>query len=120
MISTLIFLHFLLLGLVLGILYDIFKILRNIFQSNVLIFFIDVTYFLICSIITFVLSVLVNSGNMRYFTIQGELLGIVLYKMTLSRIIFKIIDKIVSICKKITKNLKSKMLKFNKKREDHG
>lgn len=104
----LVFIYFFLLGIILGLIYDFFKILRIFISRNIFIFFIDILYFIICSLFTFVLLVYLNSGIIRYFIFQGEFLGFILYKYIFGKIFFVFARKIILNIKsmKFFKNLK--------------
>lgn len=91
----LIFIYFFLLGIILGLIYDFFKILRIFIQRNIFIFFIDILYFIICSLFTFVLLVYLNSGIIRCFIFQAEFFGFILYKYTFNKIFFVFMRKII-------------------------
>ena len=85
---------FLLLGLFLGIIYDIFKILRIIIHNNFIIFVFDTLYFIIYTFCIFILNLLINMGYTRYFFVIISFLSTVVYKFTISRVIFRILRKI--------------------------
>ncbi|MBO6126399.1 MAG: spore cortex biosynthesis protein YabQ [Clostridia bacterium] len=95
MCSILVFAYFFLLGIILGLLYDLFKIFRILIAKNSFIFFMDILYFVICSLVTFALCIFINSGIIRGFIFQGEFLGFIIYKYIFSRIILKFMQKIL-------------------------
>jgi len=85
-----------LLGAALGLLYDVFRILRISFKNGkVLIFLEDVLFFTVATIVSFLFIVLQNDGVLRAFLILGELLGAVLYFFTVSLVILKAATGIV-------------------------
>ena len=114
-----IFLFSLILGLVLVIIYDVFRIVRMIINSkNVAVFIQDVLYFIISGIITFIFVLGVNSGDSRFYILAGEGIGWIIYHITLGEIIYKYSSKIVSSIKSKIRALREKFfLKFSKK---HG
>lgn len=85
---------FLLLGLFLGIIYDIFKILRLIIRNNFIIFIFDISYFIIYTFCIFILNLLINMGYTRYFFVIISFLFTLVYKFTISKAIFRILRKI--------------------------
>lgn len=87
---------FLLLGLFLGIIYDIFKILRLIIRNNFIIFVFDISYFIIYTFCIFILNLLINMGYTRYFFVIISFLSTLVYKFTISRALFRILGKINS------------------------
>lgn len=113
MSSVLIFVYFFLLGIILGILYDLFKILRILITKNTFIFFIDILYFVIGSLLTFVLSIYVNLGIIRGFIFQGELFGFIVYKCILGRVFFGFMRKILFGIKVVRFIKKPKLFIFN-------
>ena len=110
----LIYLIFILLGIALGLIYDVFKILRCLIQNKIFIFFVDVFYFLVCSVSIFYFCLIYNSGKIRYFVLQGVLIGVFLHKITLSKFIFSFMGKTIVAVKKI-RFPKMKLFIFNKK-----
>ncbi len=114
-----IFLFSLILGLMLGIIYDVFRIVRMIINSkNIAVFIQDVLYFIISGIITFIFVLGVNSGDSRFYILAGEGIGWIIYHITLGDIIYKYSSKIVLSIKFKIRTLRKKFfLKFSKK---HG
>ena len=89
MLSIVVFAYFFLLGIVSGLLYDLFKLLRNFIGNIFMVYFIDIAYFTVCSIITFIASVYVNSGTIRAFMFQGEGFGFMLYRFAVRKIFLR-------------------------------
>ena len=105
---------FFLLGAFLGIIYDIFKILRSFMKSNFIVFFVDIFYFVIYTFLIFILNILINMGHMRYFFVEISFLGTIIYKFTVSKLIFYAFKKTnYFFQKKIIK--KSLLVEFHKK-----
>ena len=99
--QTMTFLQSLLLGAALGMLYDVFRILRLLIPSGKVISFVeDIVYFLLCGVISFAFLIAVNNGIIRAYLLAGELLGAVLYYFTLGKFIYRIADKIITLIKK--------------------
>ena len=113
MSSILVFAYFFLLGIILGLLYDLFKLFRNFIANNALIFFSDILYFVICSLLTFILSVYINSGIIRGFIFQGEFFGFIMYKYIFGGIILKFMGKILFGIKIVRFFRKPKLFIFN-------
>ena len=116
MSSVLVFAYFFLLGIFLGLLYDLFKIFRIIIAKNSFIFFMDILYFVICSLVTFVLCIFINSGITRGFIFQGEFFGFITYKYIFSRIISKFMQKILFGIKIVRFIKKPKLFIFDNNR----
>lgn len=86
------------LGFLLGMLYDVFRILRLSFPNGrVLIFLEDVLYFAVAAVVSFSFVVLANGGVLRAFLLLGEFLGAVLYFFSLSLLIMKAAQMIIRV-----------------------
>lgn len=89
-------------GGVLGFVYDIFRMLRKIFNHpNFLIYFEDVLYWLLVSFIMFYVMLFRNYGEIRFFSILGAFLGMLLYFLTLSSLFMKISVSLYNFLKKV-------------------
>ncbi len=101
-IQVIIFLWSLVLGSILGLLYDIFKSVRFAFKSNKKHLFIqDIIYCLLCGFLTFLFSLAINRGNLRFYIIMGEFLGFFIYQTSVSKIFMKVTITIIIIIKKV-------------------
>lgn len=88
--QELVFLYSLFVGVILGILYDIFRIKREFFGSNrALLFVDDVIYMLFCSIILILGILKVNSGKLRWYELLCPAAGFIVYRFTISKIVIK-------------------------------
>jgi len=80
-----------LLGIVLGILYDLFKIKRHILRAGKCFLIIDDLLFSVLSIILFLLTVFtVNNGIFRWFELFFCFVGFCVYRATISRLFLKL------------------------------
>ena len=113
MSSILVFAYFFLLGIILGLLYDLFKLFRIFIANNALIFFSDILYFIICSLLTFILSIYINSGIIRGFIFHGEFFGFIIYKYIFGKIILNFMGKILFGIKIVRFFRKPKLFIFN-------
>ena len=96
------FLMFILTGLAIGILFDIFRILRRSFKTKDFITYIeDILFWIFTGIILLYSIFTFNNGELRAFVFIGVLLGIILYILTLSKYLIKICVYTVNIIKKI-------------------
>ncbi len=97
-----IFLCFFLTGIVIGILFDIFRILRRSFKTWDIVTYIQDFIFWILSGVILLYSIFTfNNGELRAFVFIGILLGITLYILLISKYFIKIAVKIILIIKKI-------------------
>ena len=86
-------------GAILGVFWIIFKILRknlsNLFEN--LSFILDVSYCIIVSIVTLCFFFFFTYGGFRIFVIIGELLGFILFKISIERPTYIVFDFLIKI-----------------------
>lgn len=86
-----VFAMFLLTGGIIGILFDIFRILRKSFKTSDFITYIEDIIFWILSGIILIYSIFVfNNGELRIYIFIGLLLGLSIYLLLLSKYFIKI------------------------------
>lgn len=96
------FLIFVLNGLLIGIIFDVFRILRKSFETPNFITYIEDGLFWIISAICVLYSLFVfNNGEIRGYIFIGLFFGIALYMLFLSKPIVKISVKIITFFKEI-------------------
>lgn len=101
-----IFLIFVLNGLLIGILFDIFRILRKSFKTSDLITYIqDIIFWILTGFIVLFSIYKFNSGEIRVFIFIGLLLGVILYLLTISKYFIKINVKIITFISSIFENV---------------
>ena len=90
-------------GIVIGILFDIFRVLRKAFNTIDLITYIEDTIFWLVTGI-FIIFVLfkISDGQIRMYNIVGLIFGTILYILLISKAFINISVKIIMIIKKIT------------------
>lgn len=82
------FLFSVVLGVVFEFFYDVFRALRRaVFHKNIFVFFEDIIYFCIISVLSFIYFLSVTNGEIRGFVLLGILLGFLGLYFTLSRYI---------------------------------
>lgn len=87
----------LVIGAALGILYDVFKIVRLIgVNSAVSVFFQDIFFFLIATITMFSFYMQFTDGKFRIYLFIVAVLGFVIYFKTLEKLVFFVIKKLYS------------------------
>lgn len=85
------FLVFSLTGVVLGVLFDFFRVLRKTFKTEDFVTYIeDILYWILAGIIILYNIWFFNDGEIRVFMILGILMGAIIYCLTLSPIFIKI------------------------------
>lgn len=98
-------------GAVLSAIYDILRIFRRIFTHNTVAYSTeDLLYFICMSPVVFVFVLVVNDGIFRFYIVLGILLGIVIHRNTVSRLLVNF------WLKKIINNIKIRAGKKAKKR----
>lgn len=97
-----IFIIFILNGLLIGILFDIFRILRKCFKIPDFITYIQDIIFWILSGLSLLYSIFkFNNGELRLFIFFGVILGIMLYMLIFSRLFIQTFVTSITIIKKI-------------------
>lgn len=97
-----IFMFFFIIGIIIGIIFDIFKVLRKAFKTPDYITFIEDLIFLLISGILIISGILkLNGGEIRFFLFLGIFFGILSYILTISNLCVIILFTFVKTCKKI-------------------
>jgi len=79
-----------LLGFVLGVVYEIFRLIRvSAHCGRIAVFLLDVAYWLLCACATYVFLLLQNSGRVRILVIICEARGAALYYYSVGTIVIK-------------------------------
>ncbi len=93
---------FILIGILIGLIFDFFRILRKSFKTNVIITTIqDILFWLITGFILLFSIFILNDGAIRLYMFFSLFFGIYLYLVTFSKIIIKYLISIISFFKKI-------------------
>lgn len=96
------FLYSLALGVMLGVLYDIFRVARSFSpKKQIVVAIFDILFWLISliSLLAFVLTV--SGGVMRWYVLFGVFGGVFLYMASMSMIVYKTLRASVLISKKL-------------------
>ena len=97
------FIIFILNGILIGILFDIFRILRKSFKTSDIVTYIeDIVFWLLTGLITLYFIFTYNNGEIRLYIFLGIVLGTILYMLTISKYFIKINVKIINFIKTIT------------------
>lgn len=90
------------IGIVIGILYDLFRILRLCFTDwKPVVLIQDLLFWSVSAVLSFLFVFVVNNGEFRGFLAFGELVGFALYYFTLGALVYKISGWLVHGIKKI-------------------
>lgn len=109
---------FILTGLVIGILFDIFRILRKSFKTTDFITYLeDIIFWILTGCIMLFSIFIFNNGEIRSYVFIGIAIGIILYMLVISRFfirisvnIIKFIKRILSYPIKLIKNVVTKII----------
>ncbi len=94
------------LGFIMGIFYDLFRIVRlSISKGKTAIIIFDLLYCVFFAISTFVFFIVVNEGEFRLYLVLGEVLGFSVYYFSLGAIIFSKAEFLVDKTKKSIKRI---------------
>ncbi len=109
-------LYSVILGVALGILYELLKILR-VFSKNKkpVVIGLDIFFMLIFTFSTVIFSMGFSRGATRYFTVIGELVGFIAERMTFGKLIFKYFYIFINVARKSIKIVTGFIRKFAKK-----
>ena len=99
-----IFIYFIITGIILGIIFDIFRILRQSFKTSDLVTNIqDILFGLITGTIILTAIFMFNNGDLRLYLFLGIGFGVARYLLLFSKYFIKINVTIISSIKKIIK-----------------
>ena len=96
------FLLFSLNGVIIGLLYDLFRILRKTFKTVDFVTYIeDILFWILTGIIIIFFMYNFSDGSLRLFMVFGLIIGILIYMVTFSKIIIKFSMIVINVLKKI-------------------
>ena len=96
------FIVFSLTGVVIGILFDFFRILRRSFKtSNIITYVEDVLFWILTGVLILYNIWYFNNGEIRIYMFLGIIMGLLIYMLTLSNIIVSLFSKILKMLIKI-------------------
>ena len=100
------FLIFTLNGIIIGLLFDVFRILRKSFKTNNFITYIeDIIFWILTGTIILFTMCKFSDGELRGYTIIGIAIGIIVYMLTISTYFIKVSVFILNIIKNILKKI---------------
>ncbi len=90
------------MGFILGILYDIIRIIRiSISRGKAGVVICDIFFCALACFCTFLFCLTVNEGEIRLYLVLGEVAGFFTYYFSLGAVIFSCSEKIIDFVKKI-------------------
>lgn len=100
------FLIFIVNGLIIGFLFDFFRILRKSFKTRDFITYLeDIAFWILTGFIVLYSIFVFNNGEIRFFIFLGIALGVVLYMTIFSNSIIKVSVFVISFIKNIVKKI---------------
>ena len=92
------FLVFSLTGIIIGILFDFFRILRRTFKTlNFITYLEDILFWILTGFLILYNIWYFNNGEIRIYMFLGIILGVLIYMLTLSSLLIKIFSKILRL-----------------------
>lgn len=89
-------------GIIIGVFFDIFRILRRSFKTPDIVTYIeDVLFWILTGIFFIIILFKFNNGEIRSYVLLGLISGIVMYMLIISKYFIKISVNIIKIIKKI-------------------
>lgn len=89
-------------GIIIGILFDFFRILRKVFKTSDFVTYVEDLLFWILTGSIILYSIFVfNNGEIRLFMFLAVIIGVISYMILLSSHVIKVNVKIINILKKI-------------------
>lgn len=108
--QTKLFLISCLLGIPVGIAFDVFRVIRIALPHNKFIVALeDILFMLLYASFIVSFSVIASRGEFRFFYIAGNALGFITYYLTIGNILVKAFQKIFSLIHKILKPILIKL-----------
>lgn len=99
--QTYLFIVFTIVGIIIGILFDIFRILRKSFKTKDLVTYIeDILFWILTGIIILFSMYRFSNGELRFFMIIGIIMGTLIYMITFSKYVIKISVFVINIFKR--------------------
>lgn len=97
-------------GVILGLIYDCFRVSRMFFLRNkIVIFFEDLAFCLICAVSFMILFYNYSFGMMRAYAFIGSIGGFCIYYFTVGQLTKAICEKVYSVVSPILKKAKNKI-----------
>ncbi len=96
------FIMFSLVGMIIGLLFDIFRIFRKTFKTKDIVTYLeDIVFWILTGIIIIYSMYRFCDGELRFFMIVGIIFGTTMYILTLSKYIIIFFTIVINVVKKI-------------------
>lgn len=91
-------------GFPIGVIYDVFRVIRIMFiHGKIAVLIEDIIFFMIYGVFIMSFTITAARSEFRFYYIFGNMLGFVLYFVTLGNIITKFLKMIIQAVKKLIK-----------------
>ncbi|KMT22045.1 spore cortex biosynthesis protein YabQ [Clostridium cylindrosporum] len=98
-------------GVLVGVMFDIYRIIRGISPPNkIMAAFSDILFWILQSIVVFVFLMATNNGELRYYTFVGIIVGLLFYFKFISKIFKIILIRILLIISNVFSIIKNVLL----------
>lgn len=95
-----------LLGVGLGVLYDVFRIIRlALWHGKLIVAIQDILFWTAAAVCTFLFQLVNSDGQIRFYILLGELLGFTVYYFTVGILVFSASRLIIDLIKRILRFL---------------
>ncbi|MBE7038264.1 MAG: hypothetical protein E7404_05095 [Ruminococcaceae bacterium] len=89
-------------GAIMGLISDIFRIIKKTSQKSVIFYTVnDIVMWIVLSFVAFETIFVVNSGMVRWYEIVALIFGFIIYTMTLSKYFVLLAEFLIKILKRI-------------------
>lgn len=86
------------MGFLLGLYYDVFRVIRLVMKPGAkTIFFQDLLFFVSSAVLTFLFSLSIMDGELRFYLFLGLIVGFVAYYFTIGKLVMKFAGAVVAV-----------------------
>ena len=91
-------------GILIGLLFDFYRVLRNNFKIlKYVYFFMDIVFWILVTVVVFITINTLERFDLRYYHFVALFLGFILYYNTISKYIIRFFNKIISFVTSLLK-----------------
>jgi len=85
------FCYSIVLGLICGLIYDVFRLLRIAFRCGaILVFLTDIIFWLLCAFLTYSFLLCFTDGTVRFYVLIAAAAGFIIYLLTIGKLTRKV------------------------------
>ena len=96
------FIIFSLVGVIIGLLFDGFRVLRKLFSTNDILTYIeDIVFWILTGIIIIYSMYRFCDGELRFFMILGIIFGTAIYLLTISKYVIRVLATLLNVIKRV-------------------